>query len=131
MSFKDFVHVIKVVEFFDIKLFVWFSFNTCRVSGKITFVIPGIVICLFSLYLTVSSRDSNYTYKQFSSVTQSCPTLCDCMNCSTPDFPVHHQHLDPTQAHVHPTSDAIQPCHPLLSSSPAVFKLFQHQGLFQ
>jgi len=131
MSFKDFVHVIKVVEFTDIKLFIWFSFGTCRVSGEITFLIPGIVICVFSLYPTVSSRDSNYTYKQFSLVTQSCPALCDPINCSTPDFPVHHQHLDPTQTHVHPVSLAIQPCHPLSSSSPPAFKLSQHQSLFQ
>ena len=52
---------------------------------------------------------------QFSSVTQSCPTLCDPMDCSTPGFPDHHQLLEPTQTHVHHTDDAIQPSHPLLS----------------
>ena len=57
---------------------------------------------------------------QISSVTQSCPTLCDAMNCSTPGFPVHHQLLEFTQTHVHWVSDAIQPSHSLLSpSSPA------------
>ena len=55
---------------------------------------------------------------QFSSVTQSCPTLCDPMNCSMPGLPVHHQLLEFTQTHVHRVSDAIQPSHPLLSPSP-------------
>ena len=55
---------------------------------------------------------------QFSSVAQSCPTLCDPMNRSTPGLPVHHQLLEFTQTHVHPVSDAIQPSHPLSSPSP-------------
>ena len=66
---------------------------------------------------------------QFSSVAQSCPTLCDPMDCSTPVFPVHHQHL--TQTHVHRVGDAIQPSHPLSSPSLPTFNLSQHQGLFQ
>ena len=70
-----------------------------------------------------------YIY-QLSSVTQSCPTLCEPMNCSMPGLPVHHQLLESTQAHVHRVSDAIQTSHPLLSPSPA-FNLSQHQGLFQ
>ena len=67
------------------------------------------------------------TYIQFG---QSCPTLCNPMDCSTPGFPVNHQLPEPTQTHVHRVGDAIQPSHPLLSPSPA-FNLFQHQGLFQ
>ena len=55
---------------------------------------------------------------QFSSVAQSCPTLCDTMNRSTPGLPVHHQLLELTQTHVHQVSDAIQPSHPLSSPSP-------------
>ena len=51
-------------------------------------------------------------------VTQSCPTLCDPMNCSMPGLPVHHQLLEFTQTHVHRVSDAIQPSHPLSSPSP-------------
>ena len=66
---------------------------------------------------------------QFSSVAQSCPTLCDPMNCSTPDLPVHHQLLEFTQTHVHWVSDAIQPSHPLSSPSPPALSLSQHQGL--
>ena len=68
---------------------------------------------------------------QFSSVAQSCPTLCDPMNRSTPGLPVHHQLLEFTQTHVHQVSDAIQPSHPLSSSSPPAPNPSQHQGLFQ
>ena len=66
-----------------------------------------------------------------SSVTQSCPTLCDPMDCSTPGFPVHHQLLKFTQTHVHRVSDAIHPSHPLSSPSFPAPNLSQHQGLFQ
>ena len=57
----------------------------------------------------------NFSSVQFSSVAQSCPTLCDPTNCSTPGLPVHHQLPEFTQTHVHRVSDAIQPSHPLLS----------------
>ena len=68
---------------------------------------------------------------QFSSVAQSCPTLCDPMNRSTPGLPVHHQLLESTQTHVHRVSDAIQPSHPLSSPSPPAPNPSQHQNLFQ
>ena len=68
---------------------------------------------------------------QFSSVTQSCPTLCNPMNRSTPSLPVHHQLLEFTQTHVHRVRDAIQPSHPLSSPSPPVPNPSQHQSLFQ
>ena len=68
---------------------------------------------------------------QFSSVTQSCPTLCDTMNRSMPGLPVHHQLPEFTQTHVHRVSDAIQPSYPLSSPSPPALNLSQHQGLFQ
>ena len=67
----------------------------------------------------------------FSSVAQSCPTLCDPMNCSTPDFPVHHQLPESTQTHAHRVSDAIQPSHRLSSPSPPAPNPSQHQSLFQ
>ena len=67
---------------------------------------------------------------EFSSVAQSCSTLCDLMDCSTSGFPVHHQLPELAQTHVHWVGDAILPSHPLLSPSPA-FNLSQHQGLFQ
>ena len=68
---------------------------------------------------------------QSSSVTQSCPTLCDPMNRSTPGLPVHHELPEFTQTHVHRVSDAIQPSHPLSSPSPPAPKPSQHQSLFQ
>ena len=64
-------------------------------------------------------------------VAQSCPTLCDNMDCSTPGFPVLHHLLEFAQTHVHRVSDAIQPSHPLSSPSPLAFNLSQHQGLYQ
>ena len=67
---------------------------------------------------------------QVSSVTQSCLTLCDPMDCSTPGFPVHHLLLQLAQTQVHQVSDAIQPSHPL-SPPPPALNLSQHQGLFQ
>ena len=68
---------------------------------------------------------------QLSSVTQSCLTLCDPMNCSTPGLPVHHQLLEFTQTHVHQVGDAIQSSHPLSSPSPPAPNPFQHQSRFQ
>ena len=68
---------------------------------------------------------------QFSSVTQSCLTLCDPMDYSMPGLPVYHQLPEYTQTHVHLVSDAIQPSHPLSSPSPPAFNLSQLQGLFQ
>ena len=65
------------------------------------------------------------------SVAQSCPTLCDPMNHSTPGLPVHHQLPEFTQTHVHQVSDAIQPSHPLSSPSPPDPNPSQHQSLFQ
>ena len=68
---------------------------------------------------------------QFSSVAQSCPTLCDPMNRSMPGLLVHHQLPEFTQTHVHQVSDAIQPSHPLSSLSPPAPNPSQHQSLFQ
>ena len=68
---------------------------------------------------------------QFSSVIQSCPTLCDPMNRSTPGLPVHHHLPEFTQTHVRRVSDAIQPSHPLSSPSPPAPDPSQHQSLFQ
>ena len=68
---------------------------------------------------------------QFSSVAQSCPTLCDPMDCSTPALPVHHQLPELAQTHVHGVGDVIQSSHTLSSPSPPAFNLSQNQGLFQ
>ena len=68
---------------------------------------------------------------QFSSVTQSHPTLWDTMDCSMPGFTVHHQLPELAQTQVHQVGDAIHPSHPLLSHSPPAFTLSQHQDLFK
>ena len=65
------------------------------------------------------------------SVTQSCPTLCDSVDCSMPDFRVLHYLPEFVQTHVHWVNDAIQPSHPLLPSSPPALNLSQHQDPFQ
>ena len=67
---------------------------------------------------------------QFSSVAQSCPTLCELIECSMTDFPVYHQLKDHAQTNVHRVSDGIQPSHPLPSPSPPAFIPSQHQSLF-
>ena len=72
-----------------------------------------------------------YPSVQFSSLAQLCPTLCNPMKCSTPGLPVHYQLPESTQTHVHWVGDAIQPSHPLLSSSPPALNLSQHQVLFK
>ena len=74
---------------------------------------------------------SSFSSVQFSSLAQSCPTLCDPKNRSTPGLPIHHQFPEFTQAHVHRVSDAIQPSHPLSSPSPFAPNPSQHQSLFQ
>jgi len=76
---------------------------------------------------TIQKRSSD----QIRSVTQSCPTLCDPMNRSTPGLPVHHQLPEFTQTHVHRVGDAIQLSHPLSSPSPPAPNPSQHQSLFQ
>ena len=91
--------------------------------------------CLNYLRVRYRHRDTlflnNSASVQFSSVTQSCPTLCDPMNCSMPVLPVHHQLPEFTQTHAHRVSDAIQPSHPLSSPSPPAPNPSQHQSLFQ
>ena len=88
---------------------------------------------LFSPYFFYHGADLDRVMwnNQFSSVTQSCLTLCDPMDCSMPGLPVHHQLLELAQTHVHWVSDAIQPSHPLSSPFPLAFNLSQHRGLFQ
>ena len=84
-----------------------------------------ITLCLYTyahfIYISVQIR----------SVAQSCPTICDPMNPSTPGLPVHHQLPEFTQTHVHRVSDAIQQSHPLSSPSPLAPNPSQHQSLFQ
>ena len=77
-----------------------------------------------------SVSDGIWFPSQFRSVSQSCPTLCKPMDCTTSGLPVHHQFPEFTQTHVHWISDAIQASHPLSSPSPPAFNLSQHQALF-
>ena len=79
---------------------------------------------------TVSELDMEQS-DQIRSVAQSCPTLCDPMNCSMPGLPVHHQLPEFTETHVHRVSEAIQPSHPLSSPSPLAPNPSQHQSFFQ
>ena len=74
---------------------------------------------------------AQFSSVQFSSVAQSCPTLCDPMNHSTPGLPTHHQLPEFTQTHVHRVGDDIQPSRPLSSPSPLAPNPSQHQSLFQ
>ena len=91
----------------------------------------------FLLILEISSFHATMTWPyvqdsvQFTLVAQSCLILCDPMDCSTPDLPVHHQLRESTQTHVHWVSDTIQPSHLLSSPSPPALNLSQHQSLFQ
>ena len=80
--------------------------------------------------LVVSPVDAGVC-RTFSSVAKSCLSFGKPMDCSMSDFLVYHQFLELTQTHVHWVGDAIQPFHPLLSSSPPAFNLSQHQGLFK
>ena len=75
--------------------------------------------------------EESWKSQSVSSVSQSCPTLCDPIDCSTPGFLVHHQLQKLAQTHVHQVGDAIQPSHPLSPPSPPPVNLSQHQGLFQ
>ena len=90
------------------------------------FILTSLVSILCPLCLLQGLMDD-----QIRSVAQSCPTLCDPMNRSTPGLPVHHQLPEFTQTHIHQVSDAIQPSHPLSSPSPPAPNPSQHQSLFQ
>ena len=88
------------------------------------------IVTSFLLHLS-SVGSAQWLRVQFSSVTQSYPTLCNPMNHSTPGLPVHHQLPEFTQTHVHRVGDAIQPFHPLSSPFPPPPNPSQHQSLFQ
>ena len=85
---------------------------------------------IYNTIYTMHNQTTAFLLDSITSVTQSCPILCNPMNCSTPGLPVHHQLPEFTQTHVHWVSNAIQPSHPLSSPSPAP-NPSQHQGLFQ
>ena len=99
-----------------------FDLDCIESIGRFGRIFTLIILC-FSVY------DHGISF-HFSSITWLCPTVCNRMDCSMPDFPVHHQLLEIAQTHVHRVGDAIQPFHPLSSPSPPSFNLSQHQGLF-
>ena len=90
-----------------------------------------VCVCKYHIFIHSSVNEHLGCFHVFSSVAQSCPTLCDPMNRSTPGLPVHHQLPEFTQIHVHQVSDAIQLSHPLSSPSPPAPSPSQHQNLFQ
>ena len=105
-----------------------FSFSSISPSNEY----PGLISFRMDwLDLLAVQRTLMSLLQQFSSVTQSCPTVCDPMNRSMPGLPVHHQPPEFTQTHIHRVSDAIQPSHPLSSPSPPAPNPSQHWSLFQ
>ena len=107
---------------FDLPI-MFFKIYLCTVFVGVALVITP--------YIHDLSKSVSVQFSQFSSVAQSCPTLCDPMNHSTPGLPVHHQPPEFTQIHIHRVSDAFQPSHPLPSPSPPAPNPSQHQSLFQ
>ena len=122
-----------IAEFYtSTKIYQYFScFTTLPTFGSVSILNIAIWVDRKQYFILVLICISLVTKSiQFSSVTQSYPTLCGPMDCSTPGFPVQHQLPEFAQTHVHWVGDAIQPSHPLSSLSPPAFNLSQHQGLF-
>ena len=132
------------ILFYELHSFLWIAFLKLYFLIGCCWCIRILLIfkfCFYPLNLLkfLNSSNSflsllNFLWKelssvQFSSFTQSCPTLCISVDCGTPGFTVHHQFPELTQTHIHRVSDTIQPSHPVMSS-PA-FNPYQHQGLFQ
>ena len=125
----------------------WFEFSLCFLLALALEQAKSVFFCniklnpsITALLLVLFRNGSSYfcdqgptlsLIKLVSSFAQLFPTLRDPMNHSTPGLLVHHQLLEFTQTHVHWVSDAIQPSHPLSSTSPPAFNLCQHQGLFK
>ena len=107
------------------------SWPSTRWKTRALHSIAYLFFMIFKYQTDILKNSFSFSSVQFNSVAQSCPTLCDPMNRSTPGLPVHHQLPEFTQTHVHWVSDAIQPSHPLSSPSPLTFNLSQHQSLFQ
>ena len=114
--YRSYLGIVRLFQLVHEAPCIFLQFDKFTVNNKLCFSIHSIRLQL----IDISSRLYSV---QFSSVTQSGPTLCDPMDSSTPGFPVHHQFLKFTQTHVHGVSDAIQPSHPLSSPSPPAFNL--------
>ena len=116
------------------KLSWWENWSIIKKKITITFILLG--SAYFQMFIGYQnplpiSFPCQIFQLQFSLVTQSCPTLCDPMDCSTSGLPVHHQFPEFTQTHVHWVGDAIQPSHHLSSPSPPSFNISQHRCLFK
>ena len=126
---------IKKFSFFLVSKSFFFTINICWISlnfSPIAFEkFLYFFVCAWSDFCYFLMLNQSFSSVQFSSVTQSCLTLCDPMNHSTPGLPVCHQLPEFTQTHVHRVSSAIQLSHPLSSPSPPAPNPSQHQGLFQ
>ena len=104
--------------------------NICTHTSVCTYIFVLYIYVCICMYIYISVYVCVYISVQFSSLAQSCLTLCNPMNGSTLGFPVHHQLPEFTQTHVHQVSDAIQPSHPLSSPYPSAFNL-STSGSFQ
>ena len=109
----------------EICLLLQVSLDTCILTYLLNFTFSFVIHILIGTF-----NPYNAKVYQVSSV-QSCPTLCDPKDCSTPGFPVHHQLWELAQIHINWVSDAVEPSHPLPFPCPPAFNLSQHHGLFQ
>ena len=107
----------------SLAIFVLSKVDHSSYTWRTCIYLKSVELSIHTNYLTLSLF---YMFIHFCSLAQSCPTLCDPMNRSTPGFPAHHQLPEFTQTHVHSVSDTIQPSHPLLSLFPPALNLSQH-----
>ena len=114
---------------FSHKSHVWLFATPWTVAHEAPLSMGFFQVIILEWVATLQS--SQISSVQFSSVTQSCPTLYDPKDCSTPGLPAHHQFPEFTQTHVHWVGVAIQPSHPLSPPSPPTFNLSQQQGFFK
>ena len=99
------------------------SYLTLQTNG----LQPAKLLCPWNFTGKKTGECCHFKSKSVQFSLQSCSTLCDPMNCSTPSLPVQHQLLECTQTHFHRVDDAIKPSHPLSSPSPPALNLFQYQ----